>query len=541
MTVHIVGSGIASLAAAVYLISDANVEPNDITIYEAGHDIGGAMALSTVTVNAGAKAYALPEKACVLPATRVLEREYRCSLELFRHFLWGSEKQVTIEEDVREFNRNDPYQNMTRLFDKNGPMKLSEDLGVGLLDGGNAVRLALTREEVLDGLAIDHFFTPEFYKSQFFLAWSTMMGPLREHSAIEFRRYLFRFLHVVPCVDTMKDVWRMRLNQDEGVAAPIGNWLKGRGVHFRCNAVVEDVALEQHGADIRAMSLRLKTAKDVIPLGVDDYVFVTLGSQVANLSVGSMGHAPEPAAKPEEAWALWATIKRKAEKLGRHDFGNPEVFFKLQDPLSTWVTFTVTTTDPWFLERLAALSGVGTRRQGLVSLVDSPWLITVAPFPKPHFLGQPDNVWTWWGFSLCHDKNGTADQIGDHVRKKITECSGSEILEETIEQFGFGSEKGSHSWVIRLHPLPTSPRRQRLAETKRSGSSQSHSGWSGELRLHRPVLRNAGRHNVYHGIFGSFSARSGCGPVQAQSESARRLSGPERPACARRRSGAIWS
>ena len=254
-----------------------------------------------------------------------------------------------------------------------------------------------------------------------------------------------------------------------------------------------------------------------------------------------MGHAPEPAAKPEEAWALWATIKRNAEKLGRHDFGNPEVFFKLQDPLSTWVTFTVTTTDPWFLERLAALSGVATRRQGLVSLVDSPWLITVAPCPKPHFLGQPDNVWTWWGFSLCHDKNGSADQIGDHVRKKITECSGSEILEETIEQFGFGSEKarilGSSVCIPCLLPHAGSVWLKR----KEADRPKVIPGWSGELRLHRPVLRNAERHNVYHGIFGSFGARSGCGPVQAQSESARRLSGPERPARARRRSGAIWS
>jgi myosin-crossreactive antigen len=30
MTVHIVGSGIASLAAGVYLMGDAKVEPNDM-------------------------------------------------------------------------------------------------------------------------------------------------------------------------------------------------------------------------------------------------------------------------------------------------------------------------------------------------------------------------------------------------------------------------------------------------------------------------------------------------------------------------------
>jgi oleate hydratase len=63
------------------------------------------------------------------------------------------------------------------------------------------------------------------------------------------------------------------------------------------------------------------------------------------------------------------------------------------------------------------------------------------PLPKPHFLGQPENIWVWWGFSLCHDRNGCPDRLGDYVRKKVTECSGSEILEETIEQFGFGADK----------------------------------------------------------------------------------------------------
>jgi oleate hydratase len=433
MTAHLVGSGIASLAAAVYLIKDAKVAAGDITIC-------GAMLMRKAPVAAGFPNR--PKTAYVLPATRVLEKEHRCALELFPYFLSGSEKEETIEEDVLEFNKTYPYNDRTRLFDKYGPMKLSDTLGIDLINAGKALDLAMTPEDRLDGLAIDKFFTSGFYKSEFFLAWSTMMGPLREHSAIEFRRYLLRFLDVVPCVDTMEDVWRMRLNQDEGVAGPIANWLKGQGVQFRCSTVVEDVTLEKRAEGVRATSIKLKGARDAIPLGQDDCVFVTLGSQVANLAVGSMDQAPNPVADPKNAWALWKTMKGNAENLGRRDFGNPEVFFEPDDPsLSKWVTFTVTSTDPWFLDRLTALSGVAPRRQGLVSLVDSPWLITVAPFPKPHFVGQADDIWAWWGFSLCHDKDGCPDRLGGYVNKMITDCSGSEILEETIEQFGFGADK----------------------------------------------------------------------------------------------------
>ncbi len=103
--------------------------------------------------------------------------------------------------------------------------------------------------------------------------------------------------------------------------------------------------------------------------------------------------------------------------------------------------FTVTATDRRFLDLLEAKSKVKPLRQGLVSVIDSPWLITVAPFRKPHFVGQPKGVWTWWGFSLCHDKKGDFDQPGEFVRRKITHCSRSQILEETTEQLGFGSDK----------------------------------------------------------------------------------------------------
>ena len=53
MTVHIVGSGIASLAAAAYMILYKVAAPDDVNIYEAERDVGGAMVMSTVGVGVG--------------------------------------------------------------------------------------------------------------------------------------------------------------------------------------------------------------------------------------------------------------------------------------------------------------------------------------------------------------------------------------------------------------------------------------------------------------------------------------------------------
>ncbi len=65
MKAHLVGSGIASLAAASYLIRDAKVPAGNITVYE-GEAAGGAMALY-----GGSGTY---YGGYVLPAARILER-----------------------------------------------------------------------------------------------------------------------------------------------------------------------------------------------------------------------------------------------------------------------------------------------------------------------------------------------------------------------------------------------------------------------------------------------------------------------------------
>ena len=46
MKAHIVGGGFGGLAAAFFLIRNADVPGDDITIYEAGRQIGGGLFLT---------------------------------------------------------------------------------------------------------------------------------------------------------------------------------------------------------------------------------------------------------------------------------------------------------------------------------------------------------------------------------------------------------------------------------------------------------------------------------------------------------------
>ena len=131
MTIHVTGSGIASLAAAVFMIRDAGVAPGDIRIYEESNDVGGAMAIHGDPING-----------YVLPATRVLEREYGCTLDLFSHFPSLADPQETIEEaDALEFNREFPYRDKARLLDGHQRVYAARHFGVSVIDQLNALKL----------------------------------------------------------------------------------------------------------------------------------------------------------------------------------------------------------------------------------------------------------------------------------------------------------------------------------------------------------------------------------------------------------------
>ena len=109
----------------------------------------------------------------------------------------------------------------------------------------------------------------------------------------------------------------------------------------------------------------------------DDLVLVTTGSQVADLSTGSMSQAPGPPPNSGRSVALW---KRLAQ--ARADFGNPDVFFDpAKAPDSRWVTFTVTTTGTEFLDEMKKLTGSETGRGGVVTLRDSAWVLSADDLP----------------------------------------------------------------------------------------------------------------------------------------------------------------
>lgn len=420
MRAYLVGSGIASLAAATYLIRDGGLLPSNVTIFEADEALGGAMGMSGSA-----------ENGYVLPTGRIFEEQgFRCTREFFSLVPSVSDPQRSIWDEIVEFNHRYGYYDKLHILDRNGPVSLSPPYGLTVVDRLDLIKLALTPEAALDGKRISNCFGEDFFKSDFWFLWSPIMGHLPQHSAIEFRRCIHRYLHLLPDLPTMTKVWRTRFDQEESIIVPIVNWLKQQGVNFASGATVSSVEFEPDLNRITANSIEVTRdrEKQTIEVAPEDIVLVTNGSQTADLSIGSMS-TPAETRRSGQSWALWQRLAK-----GRPKFGRPETFFgqeHIKD--AKWMTFTVSTRDPTFFQLYTALTASEPGRGGLLTLKDSPWLVTIAIFHQPEFIQQPPDVMVWWGYALYPDRSG------QHVQKPMWECTGAEILEETLKQLGFGN------------------------------------------------------------------------------------------------------
>ena len=184
------------MAAAALLIRNAEVSGENITIYEADEQLGGGFFLG----GSAESGYNLPGS--------VFDKEFRCTFELLKLIPSASNPSISVTEEFFAFNTSEPYNDKAHIFDRNGSVVHGPRFGLSLGDGLSLARVLLTPEAMLDGRRIVEFFSRQFFATEFWLLWSTIMGSLPEHSAIEFRRYMSRFLYLFGHLSDMAGVMR---------------------------------------------------------------------------------------------------------------------------------------------------------------------------------------------------------------------------------------------------------------------------------------------------------------------------------------------
>ena len=417
MKAHIVGGGFAGLAAAALLIRNAGAPGQDITIYEADDKLGGGYFLE----GDAESGYNLPGS--------VFDKEFRCAFDLLATIPTEAYPNISVAEQFFTFNNEHPFVDQTHIVDRELRPLRGPRYGLSLGDGLALARLSLTSEERLDGRRIEEFFPKPFFDTEFWLLWSTIMGSLPQHSLIEFRRYMNRFVYLFPDLSTMAHVLRSQFNQHEAFVKPLVAWLRQRDVHFVTGAFVHDLGFDSSPGrlTVNRLDYERRGAAASIDVAPDDIVLVTTGSQAADISTGSMKAAPPPPPHPGRSWALW---KRLAA--AHKGFGNPDAFFgadRIAD--SRWVTFTITTKGKEILDEMTALTRSGPGSGGLLTLKDSNWVISLSIFDQPEVLEQPPGVSVLWGYGLYPERNGNV------FEKPMHECTGEEILKELLHHLRF--------------------------------------------------------------------------------------------------------
>ena len=416
MQAHIIGGGFGGLAAAAYLIRNASVPGADITIYEAQGRPGGGFFLG----GNAQSGYNLPGS--------VFDAEFRCTFDLLADIPSTRNPSVSVKDEFFTFNDQEPFHDRTHVIDRNGQIVHEPHYGLSLRHGFDLVKLSVTPEALLDGRRIEDLFPADFFQTEFWLLWSTIMGSLPQHGATEFRRYINRALGLFPDLSNMRHILRTPMCQYQAFIEPLVAWLQVRGVELLTGTLVRDIRLAPAPDRITVEQLEFERDGVVgqVAIGPEDIVLLTTGSQAADLSAGSMAEPP-PKRRSGSSWALWQRLAAQ-----RPGFGDPDVFFG-NDVVSDarWVTFTVTTTGDEFIDQMTRLTGSEPGRGGLVTLKDSGWVLSLSVFHQPEVIGQPEGTKLWWGYGLYPDK------AGDFVRKRMTDCTGAEILEEVLRQLRF--------------------------------------------------------------------------------------------------------
>ena len=228
---YIVGTGLAGLSAACYLIRDAQMDGSRVHLFERDAEPGGAC-----------DGWEYPQLGFTMRGGREMDNHFEVMWDLFRSIPSIEDENMSILDYYYQLNKRDPNYSLCRATVNRG-----EDAGLdntfNLSDKAcmEIMNLFFTPEEQLDDKPITDYFSDDVLDSNFWLYWRTMFAFESWHSALEMKRYIQRFVHHVGGLPDFSALRFTRYNQFESLILPMVNYLKGQGVQIHLNTEVVDI------------------------------------------------------------------------------------------------------------------------------------------------------------------------------------------------------------------------------------------------------------------------------------------------------------
>ena len=420
---YIVGSGLAALSAACFLVRDGQMKGKNVHILEKDSIPGGAC-----------DGYLYDGLGYVMRGGREMDNHFECMWDLFHSIPSIETEGVSVLDEYYWLNKEDPNYSLMRAT-----MNCGEDAHTDrkfeISDKGamEIMHLFFTPDEELYDKKITDYFSDEVLNSNFWLYWRTMFAFENWHSALEMKLYIKRFIHHIGGLPDFTALRFTKYNQYESMILPMIEYLKKFDVQFHYGTKVENVKFEI--SDYKKVAKSIIITKDgeesSIDLTENDLVFITNGGCVENSSMGSQNTPAEmnTEIKPGGGWDLWRKIAEQDS-----EFGNPDKF--CYDPeLTNWMSATVTTLDdkiPPYVEKICKRDPFSGKvvTGGIVTVKDSNWLLSWTFNRQPQFRSQPKDQLVGWIYGLF------SDVPGNYVKKPMRDCTGKEICMEWLYHLG---------------------------------------------------------------------------------------------------------
>lgn len=420
---YIIGTGLAALSAACYLVRDGQMKGERIHIFEKDPIPGGAC-----------DGFEYPGVGYVMRGGREMDNHFEVMWDLFRSIPSIETEGVSVLDEYYWLNKEDPNYSLCRATVNRG-QDAHTDKKFAVSDKAQMeiMRLFFTPDEELYDKRIDEYFDDEVFDSNFWLYWRTMFAFENWHSALEMKRYIKRYIHHIGGLPDFTALRFTKYNQYESMILPMVKYLENAGVVFHYNTKVVNVEFDVTSNRKQATRIELEAEGETrfVDLTEDDLVFITNGGCVENSAMGSQNTpAPyNPEIKPGGGWDMWRRIAAQSP-----DFGNPDKFC-YDSELCNWMSATVETLDQRIIPYITNIC----KRDpftgkvvtgGIVSVKDSSWLLSWTINRQPQFRSQPKDHCLVWVYALFNDIPG------DYVKKPMRDCTGKEICMEWLYHIG---------------------------------------------------------------------------------------------------------
>lgn len=430
---YIIGTGLAGLTAAFYLVRDGQMPGNHIHLLEKLELAGGSC-----------DGYKDVHKGFYMRGGREMDNHFEIMWDVFRDVPSIETPNVSVLDEYYWLNKHDPNYSLCRATVNKGEdahtdklFKLDKDSAMALS------QLFITPEVNLEDKKISDVLPESFWETNFWLYWQTMFAFQKWSSALEMKRYLCRYVHHIDGLPDFSALRFTKYNQYESMILPLIEYLKKHDVDVQFGMDVKNVVIgEVDGKKTAKQLIYIKDNEEhSIPLTADDLVFITNGCCTDTSSYGDQTHAPDLSHIVNgqgESWDLWKNIAKQAN----HDeYGHPDVFCS-NTKATNWMSATVETSNEDIIQHIMNICKRDPRAGkvttgGIVTVKDSVnnWFLSWTINRQPQFRSQNKDTVLVWLYALHTDTEG------NYIKKAMRDCTGEEICQEWLYHIGMDESK----------------------------------------------------------------------------------------------------